>query len=142
MNLKIFKPHLVVSLATGLLLFSSCVDDVKNDPELDKAKEHFDETFPIKNVDPNHDWKTTQLNNIQVTSYGDEGETYRVTIFDANPLDSKANASMMMHGYVNNNLVLKTPFDCPILQRSVYVMPTDSNNPTIVKHLESDGNLS
>ena len=77
-----------------------------------------------------------------MTSYGDEGETYRVTIFDANPLDSKANASMLMHGYVNNNLVLNTPFDCPIIQKSVYVMRTDSKNRNIVKHVELDENLT
>ena len=75
MTLKKFKPHAVTLIATGLLLFNSCIDNVKDDFDLEKAKEMFDETFPVQNVDPNHDWKTTQLQTIKVTSYGDEGET-------------------------------------------------------------------
>ena len=142
MNLKLSKPHFVVTIATALLIFSSCIDNVKDDFDFDKAKEHFDETFPIKNVDPNHDWKTTQLNTIKVTSYGDAGEIYRITVFDANPLDPKASASMLTHGYVSNDLVLNTPFDCPIIQKSVYVMRTDSKNRNIVKHVEIDENMT
>ena len=142
MTLKKFKPHAVTLIATGLLLFNSCIDNVKDDFDLEKAKEMFDETFPVQNVDPNHDWKTTQLQTIKVTSYGDEGETYRVTIFDNNPLDTKADANMLIHGYVSNNLVLNTPFDCPIIQKSVYVMRTDSKNRSIVKHVEIDENIT
>ena len=142
MKLKNFKPHLVVAIATGLFLFNSCTENLKDDFDLDKAKEVFDETFPIKNVDPNHDWKTTQKKTINVRSYGDVGETYRITVFDSNPLDTKASANMLIHGYVSNSLVLNTPFDCPTIQKSVFVMRTDSKNRSIVKHVLVDDNIT
>ena len=53
----------------GLLVFlfilsatlTGCVDDDKNLFDADKIKEAYQNSFPVENIDPNMDWKTTRM---------------------------------------------------------------------------------
>lgn len=134
-----------MKLTTGKAFISSifiisaalagCVDDNKNLFDADKVKEIYQNTFPVQDVNPEMDWKTTQAATVSVTVNEDRGTEYRIRIFDANPLSSASGAKLLAEGYTDVNGKLETVMDYPVSLDAVFVMRTDAHNRHLLKYV-------
>ncbi len=75
-----------ISISFFAAAMVSCVDTDKDLFDSEKTKELYEETFPVKNIDPSMDWKTTNKVSATVSVNEDYGVDYRVRIYTANPL--------------------------------------------------------
>lgn len=123
-----------VSAVFVLGTLASCVDSDKDLFDSDSAKELYDETYPVKNIDPNMDWKTTDNVSIVVSVNEDAGVDYRVRIYDENPLSSTNNARLLAEGTANDKLIFNTTFDAPKALDAVYILRTDEKNRHLLKY--------
>ena len=122
-----------VSLLVGAVAFTSCVDNDKNLFDVEKTKELYQSSFPVQNIDPSMDWKTTQGVNVSVSVNEDMGTNYKVQLFDANPLNKNSNARLLAEGYANQDMKLETTMDCPTALTTVFVARADNKGRYIVK---------
>lgn len=122
-----------VSLLVGAVAFTSCVDNDKNLFDVEKTKELYQSSFPVQNIDPSMDWKTTQGVNVSVSVNEDMGTNYKVQLFDANPLNKNSNARLLAEGYANQDMKLETTMDCPTALTTVFVARVDNKGRYIVK---------
>ena len=127
-------------LAASALLTTSCIDNEKNYFDSDKVKDLYESGFPVQNIDPNMDWKTTQNISAVVAVNEDYGVNYKIRIYDANPLIEGSNAKLLTEGYANQDLKFTTSFDCPASTSMVYVARTDEKNRTVVQPILVDAN--
>ena len=127
----LFKTFLFVS--SSALLFTNCINSDKDLFDAEKAKELYEATFPVKNIDPNMDWSTTNSVSVAVGINEDYGTDYRVRIYDAYPLASNSNAKLIAEGTVNNEMSFNTTVDIPKALSTVYVVRTDEKNRHLVK---------
>ena len=68
---------------------SSCVDNEKNLFDADQLRQIYEETFPVKNIDPDGDWTMSRSVTAHVSVNGDLGSRiirYRYSML--NPLSS------------------------------------------------------
>ena len=81
---KKFKTNqiLVAALILSCALLGSCE---KNAFDPEKVKATYEDKFPVKNIDPDMDWKMTRQVTIDISVYEDYGVDYTVEIFDRNP---------------------------------------------------------
>ena len=114
----------------GAVAFTSCVDNDKNLFDVEKTKELYQSSFPVQNIDPSMDWKTTQGVNVSVSVNEDMGTNYKVQLFDANPLNKNSNARLLAEGYANQDMKLETTMDCPTALTTVFVARADNKGRT------------
>ena len=81
---------LTFSLLATSAVFISCVDNEKNLFDAEQLRQIYEETFPVKNIDPDGDWTMSRSVTAHVTVNGDLGEDYPIRIFDANPLSPES----------------------------------------------------
>lgn len=114
---------------------AGCVDENKNLFDADKVKEIYHNTFPVQDVNPEMDWKTTQVATVNVAVNEDRGTQYLVRIFTANPLNSSSGARLLAEGYTDVNGKLETVMDYPVSLDAVFVMRTDAHNRHLLKYV-------
>ncbi len=119
------KQTLVIGLFALAIPFTSCVDSGKDLFDAEEAAKLYAESFPVKNVDPDMDWKTTASANVTVKVNADAGVTYKIEIFDSNPLAVSSTAKLLTSGEASNNLVFSTKMDYPSALNTVYVARVD-----------------
>lgn len=119
-------------LATTLI---SCVDSDKNLFDSEKVKEEYQNSFPVKDVDPDMDWKTTRSTIVNVFVNEDQGTQYKVRIFDANPLNPTSNAKLLAEGYASSSASFKAKMDYPATLKAIYVLRTDNHNRHLLKYV-------
>lgn len=119
------KQTLVIGLFALAIPFTSCVDSGKDLFDAEEAAKLYAESFPVKNVDPDMDWKTTASANATVKVNADAGVTYKIEIFDSNPLAVSSTAKLLTSGEASNNLVFSTKMDYPSALNTVYVARVD-----------------
>lgn len=117
------KQTLVIGLFALAIPFTSCVDSGKDLFDAEEAAKLYAESFPVKNVDPDMDWKTTASANVTVNA--DAGVTYKIEIFDSNPFAVSSTAKLLTSGEASNNLVFSTKMDYPSSLNTVYVARVD-----------------
>lgn len=129
---------LAISLFLSATIFISCVDSDKDlfDPE--KVKENYQNSFPVKDVDPDMDWKTTKSAGVNIAVNENQGETYKVRIFDANPLSISSNAKLLAEGYANQASSFKAQMNYPASMNAVYALRTDAHNRHLLKYVSID----
>ncbi|WP_455593374.1 LruC domain-containing protein [Bacteroides sp.] len=125
---------LAISLFLFAATFTGCVDSDKDLFDAEKVKEEYQNSFPVKDVDPDMNWKTTRSATVNITVNEDQGETYKVRIFDANPLSKSGNAKLLAEGYANQTTSFKTQMDYPASMNAVYVLRTDAHNRHLLKY--------
>ena len=81
-----------VSAVFVLGTLASCVDSDKDLFDSDSAKQLYDETYPVKNLDPNMDWQTNNNVSIVLSVKQDAGVDERVRMYYVIPLSSIKNA--------------------------------------------------
>jgi LruC domain-containing protein len=120
-------------LFSSLLLLSSCAD--KNDYKFnsDYVKELYDKTFPVKDIDPDQNWKTTSVVKLNVSVYEDELETYKIKVYDDIPYSEEDPANRLAMGTVENGQTLQLDFDCPIGIDTIFVSRVDRSNRRLVQ---------
>lgn len=119
----------LVVLALGL---TSCKDDITFDQEgydnMIKA------SFPVQNIDPDHDWATIGTATAAVTINLKAGETYKVKLYDANPVGVNEAVTLLQEGTVRNGETLKCTFSYKLASPSVFVGVFDSQNFMSIYH--------
>lgn len=123
----------LIYASTVVACMSSCVETSKDLFDFEKTKDIYEQTFPIKDIDPSMTWKTTNLINASVGINEDEGVDYKIGIYDADPLFNAKEAHLLAEGIANNSLQFTTSIDVPNALKEVYILRTDAKNRHILK---------
>ena len=114
------------SLLASSISFISCVDNEKNLFDADQLKQIYEETFPVKNIDPNGDWTLSHKVTAHVSVNGDLGTDYKIQIFDADPLSSESTAKILAEEDATQGTTLTVAFDCATALDKVFVARIDN----------------
>lgn len=130
---------LLVIFLTSAAIYG-CKDDVFN-PE--KVKAAYQDKFPVKDIDPDMDWKMTRQISINVAVYEDYGVDYAVRIYTENPLEEDSEPQLLAEGVANYDLQFETVADCPSASQMLYVVRYDSKGRAAVKPVDIiNGNIT
>lgn len=113
----------LLATSAGLI---SCVDNEKNLFDGERMKQIYEETFPVKNIDPDGDWTMSQSVTAHVSVNGDWGVDYTVRIFDANPLVAENGAKLLAEGIANQDKTFDVEIDCATALNTVFVTRVDT----------------
>lgn len=129
---KKFKTNqiLVAALILSCALLGSCE---KNAFDPEKVKATYKDKFPVKNIDPDMDWKMTRQVTIDISVYEDYGVDYTVEIFDRNPYSTDTIPHLLARGTANQEFSFHTAIDCPTVLSTLYVSRTDEAGRRIFK---------
>ena len=130
------KKQLFIAMALLSLGVTSCKDDVTFDQET--YNNLIKEAFPVKNVDPNHQWTTVGVANTSIAVNTGTGDTYQVKIYDENPIGYKGTLKLYGEGRVADGNTLDMKISYPLAQAWAYVTLFDSQNymsvyPTLIQ---------
>ncbi len=120
-------------------LLTGCQNESMFDP--DQAQKGYEESFVVKNISPDMDWKTTTKATVSITVDEDNDVLYTVQIFDENPLLSSDNAKLLTSGYAKTNQKFETEIDYPTALNTVYVCRVDEKGRRIVKPVIIDNGM-
>jgi LruC domain-containing protein len=129
----------VLACGATLLLLGSCLDSDKNLFDAEATKQIYDSGYPVSNIDPDMDWKTTQSVQLNVSVDEDELTKYRVRVYDSYPLVDESSAKLLAEGEATNGTPFVSRFDCPTSLSGVYVMRTDEHERNLVKYVAVEG---
>ena len=121
------------SLLASSISFISCVDNEKNLFDADQLKQIYEETFPVKNIDPDGDWTVSRSVTARVSVNGDQGVDYKIQIFDADPLSPGSTAKLLAEGTVNQSTTLNVVMDCATALDKVFVARIDEHKRYLVQ---------
>ena len=129
---KKFKTNqiLVAALILSCALLGSCE---KNAFDPEKVKATYEDKFPVKDIDPDMDWKMTRQVTIDISVYEDYGVDYTVEIFDRNPYSTDTIPHLLARGTANQEFSFHTAIDCPTVLSTLYVSRTDEAGRRIFK---------
>lgn len=119
------KRNLYIGLALLTLGVTSCKEDYF---DADAYKDLVKKTFPVKNVDENHTWATMGTASVKVTVKQPGSETYKVRIYDGNPIGNTSGLTLLGQGTVVNGQSLETAISYPLATPYAYVALYDSKN--------------
>lgn len=127
-----FKINHILLLSTLIMsfIFYGCKEDVF---DAEKVQATYQDKFPVKDIDPQMDWKTTCPVDVSISVYEDYGTDYTVEVFDYNPYATDAVAHLLASGTANQDLIFQTTIDCPLTLERVYVSRMDSKGRRIMK---------
>lgn len=114
---------------------TGCVDENKNLFDAEKVKEIYQNSFPVQDVNPEMNWKTTRTATVNIAVHEDRGTEYLIRIFTANPLSSASGAKLLAEGYTASDGTWETVMDYPVSQDAVFVMRTDAHNRHLLKYV-------
>ena len=121
------------SLLASSISFISCVDNEKNLFDADQLKQIYEETFPVKNIDPDGDWTVSRSVTAHASVNGDQGVDYKIQIFDADPLSPGSTAKLLAEGTVNQSTTLNVVMDCATALDKVFVARIDEHKRYLVQ---------
>ena len=121
------------SLLASSISFISCVDNEKNLFDADQLKQIYEETFPVKNIDPDGDWTLSRSVTAHILVNGYEGVSYKIRIFDADPLSSESTAKILAEEDATQGTTLTVVFDCAIALNKVFVARVDEHEHYMVQ---------
>ena len=121
------------SLLASSISFTSCVDNEKNLFDADQLKQIYEETFPVKNIDPDGDWTLSRSVTAHILVNGYEGVNYKIRIFDADPLSSESTAKILAEEDATQGTTLTVVFDCAIALNKVFVARVDEHEHYMVQ---------
>jgi len=115
----------------ALSIFTGCQNESLFDP--DQAQKGYEDSFVVKDVSQDMDWKTTTKATVSITVDEDNEVLYTVQIFDKNPLIAASNAKLLTSGYAKTNQKFETEIDYPTALNTVYVCRVDEQGRRIVR---------
>lgn len=119
-----------------LLCLSGCVKDLFNE---ELVKKLYDDAFPVKDIDPQLDWKMTRMVTATVKVYDHNGSAYEILIYDTNPLEEESRATLLCQSESTTTSEFSTRFDCPTYLDELFVCKRDTAG-RVVAHLVSISN--
>ncbi|WP_051568822.1 hypothetical protein [Bacteroides stercorirosoris] len=121
-------------LPTALILSCALLGGCeKNAFDPEKVKATYEDKFPVKDIDPDMDWKMTRQVTIDISVYEDYGVDYTVEIFDHNPYSTDTIPHLLARGTANQEFSFHTAIDCPTVLSTLYVSRTDEAGRRIFK---------
>ena len=121
------------SLLASSISFISCVDNEKNLFDADQLKQIYEETFPVKNIDPDGDWTLSRSVTAHILVSGYEGVNYKIRIFDTDPLSSESTAKILAEEDATQGTTLTVVFDCATALNKVFVARVDEHEHYMVQ---------
>ncbi|MDD2525251.1 MAG: LruC domain-containing protein, partial [Bacteroidales bacterium] len=115
----------------AVVLLAGCQNDNLFDSKF--TPNAYEQSFVVKNVSPDMDWKTTSKATVSVTVDEDNEVLYKVQIFDENPLIAAANAKLLTSGFAKTNQKFETEIDYPTALNTVFVCRIDEKGRRIVR---------
>lgn len=123
-----------VFLGAALISFSVLLGSCeKNAFDPERVKATYENKFPVSDVDPLMDWKTTNTVSASISVFEDADINYIIRIYDTNPLEEESPAKLLAEGFANDKLAFTTKIDCPAYLQEVYVCRTDPANRNVVQ---------
>jgi LruC domain-containing protein len=103
-----------------------CQKDAFN-PE--KVQATYEDKFPVKDIDPDQNWKMTKQVAVEIAVYEDQLTDYTVNVYDNDPADSTIVADNAVHllasGIANRSLKFNTLVTCTNLLDTLYAARID-----------------
>lgn len=115
----------------GVGLLTGCQNDNLFDSKYTPTA--YEQSFVVKKVSPDMDWKTTTKASVSITVDEDNEVLYKVQIFDENPLIAASNAKLLTSGFAKTNQKFETEIDYPTALNTVYVCRIDTAGRRIVR---------
>jgi LruC domain-containing protein len=117
-------------------LLSSCKKDMFNEELVEST---YTDKFPVKNIDPLQDWKTTRQVAVDVSVYEDRGEVYTVRVYDQDPLGEEA-VHLLATGYCSEGLTgnsqsFQTQITVPIPLDTLCIGRSDAVGRTVYRYV-------
>lgn len=113
-----------------------CTTDVFN---AEKVKAAYQDRFPVKDIDPEMDWKMTGPLPVDIAINEDWGTDYTVRIYTANPLAPGSDAKVLGEGVANRDMHFITTIDCPSILNTLYVTRMDTKGRVSAKPVKVSG---
>ena len=120
------KKSFWIAMALLSLGVTSCKDDVSFDQET--YDDLIKKSFVIENVDPTHQWATVGVANTNIAINTGTGDTYKVKIYDQNPIGYKGTLKLLGEGNIVDGDSLNMKISYPIAKAYAYVTLFDSEN--------------
>jgi len=132
--------RLLIGLACVSLGLTACKDDYF-DPEAYDAR--IMKSFPVDNVDPDHNWAVYGSATANISVNGDYGETYRIAIYQENPFITSP-VTLLASDNVKTGQTTTLQFSYQLAQPNIFVACFDRDNRRVVKGatVGEDGTLS
>lgn len=139
------RKHFFVAMALLSLGVTSCKDDITFDQEA--YDDLVNKAFPVENVDPNHQWATVSVASTNIAINTGTGDTYRVKIYDQNPIGYDGTLTLLGEGRIADGDALNMSISYPLAQPWAYVTLFNSQNymsvyPALIKDGQLDVNIS
>jgi LruC domain-containing protein len=125
----------------ALLSMTGCVDQEKSLFDAAAVAAEYESAFPVSDIDPNMDWKTTNSVSLTVAVEEDAGVDYTVRVFTENPLVENSSAKLLAEGVVRKGQPMTRTIDVPKTNSIVYVTRTDSHNRHSLKLVSVSNNV-
>jgi LruC domain-containing protein len=119
---------LLFASGVALLSMTGCVDQEKSLFDAAAAAAEYDRAFPVSDIDPNMDWKTTNSVSLTVAVEEDAGVDYTVRVFTDNPLVENSSAKLLAEGIARKGQPMTATVDVPKSLDGVYITRTDAHN--------------
>lgn len=121
-----------------LVTLSGCMQDLFNEELVQKL---YEDAFPVKDIDPNLDWKMTRVVTAAIKVYDNNGSEYDLLFYDTNPLEENSSACLLAKSEPTTNNEFTTRFDCPTYLNELFVCKRDTAG-RVVAHIVSIRNNS
>jgi LruC domain-containing protein len=119
---------------------TSCKDYIEFDQ--DAYDNYVKESFVVDNVDPNHQWATVGVATAFVSVATGTGDSYKVKIYDQNPIGSKGTLTLLGEGSVKDNGTMDMQINYSLAKPYAYVTLFDTENyMSVYPALIKDGRL-
>lgn len=113
--------------------FISCVDNEKDFFDGEKMKQIYEQSFPVKDIDPEGDWTMSQSVAAHVSVDGEFGVDNTIRIFNANPLVAENGAILLAEGIANQEKTFDVAVDCSKAQTTLFVAKVDKHGRYLVQ---------
>ncbi|MGN0258465.1 MAG: LruC domain-containing protein [Bacteroides sp.] len=117
------RPYFGVLILLLLTSLSSCMEDLFNEELVQKL---YEDAFPVKDIDPNLDWKMTRVVTASVKVNDNNGSEYDILIYDTNPLEESSTATLLCKSEPTTKSDFSTRFDCPSYLNELFICKRDT----------------
>lgn len=110
-----------IFLVLSLFVFFACSkkEDLFDHGRIDEEAK---ENFPVKDIDPNHDWEMAGVGTMTVSVNDGTGQTYKIQVCTDNPLNLENNARLLSEQSIKDGESKSFTFDMPTSTEFVYVV--------------------
>lgn len=124
--MQVLKSKILLGFSVLTLGLTSCHDDVSFDQDTYDTLVQL--SFPVQNIDPNHDWSTIGSATVSLTVNSETGTTFQVRIYEENPIGHQGALTKLGEGIVAGNETAAIRFSYRLAQPSAYVALFDPDN--------------